>query len=42
LLALAEAGIDLNKITDELEKDGVMKFMDSWESLLTEVEKAKQ
>lgn len=42
LLALAEAGIDLNKITDELERDGVMKFMDSWESLLTEVEKAKQ
>lgn len=42
LLALAEVGIDLNKITDELEVDGVMKFMNSWETLLAEVEKAKQ
>lgn len=42
LIALAEARIDLNKITDELESDGVMKFMDSWETLLAEVEKAKQ
>lgn len=42
LLALAEAGIDLNKITNELEADGVEKFMASWETLLTEVEKAKQ
>jgi transaldolase len=41
LLALAEAGIDLVKITDELEADGVEKFMASWEVLLTEVEKAK-
>ena len=41
LLALAEVGIDLVKITDELEADGVEKFMASWEVLLTEVEKAK-
>ena len=41
LLALAETGIDLVKITDELEADGVEKFMASWEVLLTEVEKAK-
>lgn len=42
LLALAEAGIDLNQITNELEADGVMKFMASWEMLLAEVEKVKQ
>ena len=41
LLALAALGIDLNKITDELEADGVDKFMASWDVLLTEVEKAK-
>lgn len=41
LLALAEAGIDLVKVTDELEADGVEKFMASWEVLLAEVEKAK-
>ena len=41
LLALAEAGIDLVKITNELEADGVEKFMASWEVLLSEVEKAK-
>ena len=42
LLALADAGIDLNRVTNELEADGVEKFMASWETLLTEVEKAKQ
>jgi transaldolase len=42
LLALAEAGIDLVNVTDELEADGVEKFMASWEVLLAEVEKAKQ
>ena len=42
LLALAKAGIDLVKVTDELEADGVEKFMASWEVLLAEVEKAKQ
>ena len=42
LLALAQAGIDLNQITNELEADGVMKFMASWETLLAEVEKVKQ
>ena len=42
LLALAKAGIDLAKVTDHLEADGVEKFMDSWEALLAEVEKAKQ
>ena len=42
LLALADAGIDLNRVTNELEADGVEKFMTSWETLLTEVEKAKK
>ena len=42
LLAIAERGIDLIKITDELEADGVEKFMTSWDVLLAEVEKAKQ
>ena len=42
LLALANNGIDLVKVTDELEADGVEKFMASWEVLLAEVEKAKQ
>ena len=42
LLALAHAGIDLNQITQELERDGVEKFMASWETLLAEVEKVKQ
>ena len=42
LLTLAELGIDLVKVTDELEADGVEKFMASWELLLAEVEKAKQ
>jgi len=42
LLALAAAGIDLVKITDELEADGVEKFMTSWDVLIAEVEKAKQ
>ena len=42
LLALAKAGIDLAKVTDHLEADGVEKFMASWEALLAEVEKAKQ
>ena len=41
LLAIAERGIDLIKITDELEADGVEKFMASWDVLLAEVEKAK-
>jgi transaldolase len=38
LLALAALGIDLNKITDELEADGVDKFMTSWDVLLDSVE----
>ena len=42
LLAIAELGIDLIKITDELEADGVDKFMASWDVLLAEVEKAKK
>ena len=42
LLSLASLGIDLVKITDELEADGVDKFMTSWDALLAEVEKAKQ
>lgn len=45
LLALAALGIDLNKITDELEADGVDKFMTSWDVLLdaveAEIQKAK-
>ena len=42
LLSLAAAGIDLVKITDELEADGVDKFMTSWDVLLDQVEKAKK
>ena len=42
LIALAHAGIDLVEVTNFLEADGVEKFMNSWESLLAEVEKAKQ
>lgn len=38
LLKLAALGIDLNKITDELEADGVEKFMNSWNVLLDVVE----
>lgn len=45
LLSLAALGIDLNKITDELEADGVDKFMTSWDVLLdaveAEIQKAK-
>ena len=41
LLSLAGAGIDLAKVTAELEADGVEKFMASWDVLLNEVEKAK-
>ena len=42
LLELAKVGIDLAAVTDHLEADGVEKFMSSWESLLAEVEHAKQ
>jgi transaldolase len=41
LLSLAGAGIDLAKVTAELEADGVEKFMASWDVLLNEVDKAK-
>lgn len=42
LIALAHAGIDLVEVTNFLEADGVEKFMNSWEQLLAEVERAKQ
>ena len=42
LIELAKVGIDLAAVTDHLEADGVEKFMSSWESLLAEVERAKQ
>jgi transaldolase len=42
LLAIAAEGVDLVEITKTLEADGVEKFMQSWETLLEAVEKAKQ
>jgi transaldolase len=36
--ALAEAGVDLDDVTDLLERQGVDKFEASWEDLLTAVE----
>ena len=37
---LSNLGISLEKITDELEIDGVMKFEQAWIELLKNVEKA--
>lgn len=37
LEALAAAGISLNEVTDQLEDEGVKKFVDSWESLRSAV-----
>lgn len=42
LLAIAAEGVDLVEITKTLEAEGVEKFMQSWETLLEAVEKAKQ
>ena len=40
LYSLNELGISMSAVTDELEKDGVKKFADAWNELLTNVEKA--
>ncbi len=37
LAALAEAGIDLDDVTRQLEVEGVQKFEDAWEELITSV-----
>ena len=37
---LADAGIDLAKIAEELEADGVARFQDAWRSLLADVRAA--
>jgi transaldolase len=37
---LAEAGIDLDEVTDLLEREGVQKFEDAWIELLAHVEVA--
>ena len=34
LQALAELGIDLAEVTEELERDGIVKFADSYDALL--------
>jgi transaldolase len=38
LMALAETGIELGRVTDELEDEGVRKFADSYDALLAEIE----
>lgn len=38
--SLEEVGVSMNAVTDELEKDGVKKFADAWNELLTNVGKA--
>lgn len=38
--ALARTGIDLDEVTDRLEREGVDKFMASWQDLLTSVTQA--
>ncbi len=38
LAALAEAGIDLERVTDELEDEGVGKFATSYDELLDGIE----
>jgi transaldolase len=40
LARLAEAGIDLDEVTDLLETEGVQKFEDAWTELLAHVEVA--
>jgi transaldolase len=40
LAALSEAGVDLDDVVDVLEREGVEKFVASWESLLASVSTA--
>jgi transaldolase len=40
LAALAEAGIDMNQVTDELLADGVKQFKDAMTRLIEGIEKA--
>ena len=42
LAALAAAGISLDQVTDELEADGVKKFIDSFEQLLGTIEERRK
>lgn len=42
MAALAELGISMDGVTDELERDGVAKFIASWHELLDTVTKAMQ
>lgn len=39
--ALEEVGVSMDTVTGELEKDGVKKFADAWNELLTNVGKAR-
>jgi transaldolase len=38
--ALREAGVDLDDVVEVLEQEGVEKFVDAWEQLLTAVQDA--
>jgi transaldolase len=42
MAALAAAGIDMGAVTDELELDGVKKFADSFQDLLSAIEERKE
>jgi len=42
MAALAELGISMDAVTDELERDGVAKFITSWHELLDTVSQAMQ
>ena len=42
LNSLAGEGIDMEKITDQLEIEGVAKFSDAWSELLKSVQKELQ
>jgi transaldolase len=39
---LAQAGISLHEVTDELEQDGVKKFVDSYDALLAAIAKRRE
>ena len=36
---LASLGIDIEKVSEDLQKDGIDQFKDSWNSLISEIEK---
>jgi transaldolase len=42
LQAIAAAGISLDQVTEELETDGVKKFADSFEQLLSTIEERRR